>query len=112
MPENPLDGMDINELLDPQRYKTTLNEAKANWQNRLASFKVDLDVVEESLETLPPEGEAEKKEAESGLASLRRQVRMCAVRIQVINRRLAEAEENDKKLMERKRGKRSEDQPQ
>ncbi len=106
MDENPLEGIDINELLDPQRYRTTLNEAKANWQNRLSQFKVDLDVLELSLEELPPEGEEEKKEVAAALLNLRKQVRTVAVRLQVINRKLEEAQARDDELV----GKRTEKQ--
>lgn len=102
MDENPLDGVDINELLDPQRYKTTLNEAKANWQGKLAQLKVDLDVLELSLEELPAEGDKEEKAAASALLNLRKQVLAVATRIRVINKRLDEAKENDEKLLGKK----------
>lgn len=110
MDENPLEGIDINELLDPQRYRTALNEAKANWQNRLSGLKVDLDVLEASLVEVPPEGDAEEQEAAAALLNLRKQVRTVAIRIRVINGKLEEAQAHDDELVGRRKAK--EDSPE
>lgn len=97
--KDPLEGIDINELIDPARYKTTLNQSRATWQDRLSGLKVDLDILEDSFEMVPPESEEDKAHAEEALKSLKGQVRTVALRIVAIDRRLEQSKENDEKLM-------------